>query len=63
MPHGAVPARIENRVEIFCFHIRQPHGVRERFLRLRILLETDLGGRLIFRLIALWIDRWLSALG
>jgi hypothetical protein len=60
--HGAVPARIENGIEMFRFHIRQSDRVRERVLCRRIRLKTGLGGRLIFRPIALWINRRLPSL-
>ena len=44
-------------------HIRQPHCMSERFLRRLVLLKPGHNRRLIFRQIALWIDRWLPAFG
>ena len=61
IPHRAMPARIEDRVEILRSHIRKFDGICKVFLRRCIFLEPGHGGRLIFWQIALRIDRWLAA--
>ena len=63
IPHRAVSTRIENRIKIFRFHGRELHRVSKRMLCGFIFLETRCCGRLIFRQIALRIERWLAALG
>src|SRR5215831_637543 len=63
IPHGAVPARIKHGVEVFCLHVRKLYCVGKGFQRPVILLEPCHCRSLIFRKIALWIDRRLATFG
>src|ERR1700719_1481228 len=59
IPHRTVSARIKHRIKVSCLHIRKLHCVCEGLQRPLILLEPYLRRSLIFRQVALWIDRRL----
>src|ERR1700721_1990437 len=61
IPHRAVTARIKHRIKVFRLHNRKLQGVCKGFQRLLIFLEPHLRRSLIFRHVALWIDRRLTA--
>src|SRR5947209_18993187 len=61
VPHRPVTADVEDRVEVFRFHIREFDRLRQRRLRRLVLLEPSHGGRLALRKITLRIDRGLPA--
>src|ERR1700722_10674442 len=63
VPHRAVPAWIENGVEVFRLHVRKFDRVGESLLRRRVLLETRHRRCLIFRQIAFRIEGRLPPFG
>jgi hypothetical protein len=58
-----VTADIEDRVIVLWFHVGELHGLRQSLLRSRIALKPHHRLGLIFREVALGIDRWLAACG
>src|SRR5215469_2221861 len=59
IPHWTMPTRIKHRIEVFCLHVRKLYCVSKGFQRPLIFLEPRHCRSLIFRQIALWIDRRL----
>ena len=63
IPHRAMAARIEDRVEVSLPHAVEANGLAELRFRGRIFLEAEGEVGAKFRLVALGVQRWLSALG
>src|SRR4051812_10760436 len=61
VPHGTMTTGIEDAVEVLGTDFAQLLGGCKYLLRGLIGLEPRHGGRLIFRQIALWVDRRLTA--
>ena len=61
IPHRAVTARIEHRVEVFLLDAVETNGLVELRFRLFVAFEAERELGAVFGLVALGIERWPSA--